>query len=245
MTAIDLAASLGELVAQRPVRAPLFERLRFDYCCGGAQTLAAACEAQALDPDTVGRLIEAFDDAGEDLRPGVENRDWRRASLSELCEHIVDVHHDGLRRVLPQIAELLDSVIRVHGPVHRQLHDLAPVFAGLHNELEPHLELEERLLFPACRALDANPTNPGSIDEALLVAHERDHRHTGEVLSMLRTMTDDYNVDHALCRTHRRLLEALRALQSDLHQHIYEENSILFPRVRAALTVATGPTPGQ
>lgn len=245
MAAIDPTASLGELVAQHPARASLFERLRLDYCCGGAQTLAAACEAQALDPDTVRRLIEALDDAREDLSAGVEERDWRRASLSELCDHIVTVHHDGLRRELPQTAELLDSVIRVHGPVIRRLYDLAPVFAGLRNELEPHLELEERLLFPACRALDADPTDPGPIDEALLVAHERDHRHAGEALRALRAMTDDYDVDHALCRTHRRLLEALRALELDLHQHIHEENSILFPRVRAALADAATAAPGR
>jgi iron-sulfur cluster repair protein YtfE (RIC family) len=35
LTGIDPAASLGELVAERPGRAPLFEELRLDYCCGG------------------------------------------------------------------------------------------------------------------------------------------------------------------------------------------------------------------
>jgi iron-sulfur cluster repair protein YtfE (RIC family) len=34
ISGIDPAASLGELVAQRPPRAPLFEELRLDYCCG-------------------------------------------------------------------------------------------------------------------------------------------------------------------------------------------------------------------
>ena len=40
--------------------------------------------------------------------------------------------------------------------------------------------------------------------------------------------------DRALCGTHRALLESLRELELDLHQHVHEENNILFPRVRAA-----------
>jgi len=40
MSKIDPAASLGGLVAERPSRAALFERLRLDYCCDGRQTLA-------------------------------------------------------------------------------------------------------------------------------------------------------------------------------------------------------------
>jgi regulator of cell morphogenesis and NO signaling len=239
MTFIDPAAGLGDLVAQRPARATLFERLRFDYCCGGAQTLAEACEQQALDFHTIRRVIEAFDD-GAQVLPGLEDRDWRRASLGHLCDHIVTVHHDGLRRELPQMTELLDSVIRVHGPVHPALYKLAPVFAGLRDELVPHLELEERLLFPACRALDADGADSGPIDEVLLATHERDHRHIGAALAVLRDLTDDYDVDQAICRTHRRWLEALDALELDLHRHIHEENSVLFPRVRALLATVPG-----
>ena len=192
--------------------------------------------SRRLDLDSIRRVIEAFDERGEDS-PAIEDRDWRRASLSDLCDHIVTVHHDGLRRELPQMTELLNSVIRVHGPVHPALYRLAPVFAGLRDELEPHLELEERLLFPACRALDADGADPGPIDEVLLAAHERDHRHIGEALTVLRELTDDYDVDQAICRTHRRWLDALRALELDLHRHIHEENSVLFPRVRAALAL--------
>jgi iron-sulfur cluster repair protein YtfE (RIC family) len=36
----DATANLGVLVAERPARAELFERLRLDHCCDGRQTLA-------------------------------------------------------------------------------------------------------------------------------------------------------------------------------------------------------------
>jgi iron-sulfur cluster repair protein YtfE (RIC family) len=37
-------------------------------------------------------------------------------------------------------------------------------------------------------------------------------------------------LEQALCNTHRALLDGLDALELDLHQHVHEENNILFPR---------------
>jgi regulator of cell morphogenesis and NO signaling len=46
---IDPDSLLGELVAERPARAQLSEQLHLDYCCGGRQTLAAACTERGLE----------------------------------------------------------------------------------------------------------------------------------------------------------------------------------------------------
>jgi regulator of cell morphogenesis and NO signaling len=159
-------------------------------------------------------------------------------SLGELCDHIVAVHHERLRRDLPQIDELLTSVMRVHGPVHLELRGLPAAFAGLRATLDGHLDREERTLFPACRALEEAPGAVPTVDEALLAAREDDHRRSGDALVALREMTAGYDTGRALCRTHRRLLEALHALELDLHEHIHEEADVLFPRVRAALDAA-------
>lgn len=229
---VRTTATLGELAARHPGRAELFERLRFDYCCGGAKTLGEACREQGLDPNTIRQLILAQDSARERLT-AAETRDWRQASPTELCEHIVEVHHDRLRRDLPQVGELLSSVMRVHGPVHLSLRELPAAFAMLRDELEPHLELEEQVLFPACRDLDAG--NGATANEALLNSLEHDHCQVGQALAKLRELTDDYDSAGALCRTHRRLIEALTSLELDLHQHVHEENNILLPRMRSLL----------
>ena len=93
---------------------------------------------------------------------------------------------------------------------------------------------EEHNLFPACRALDgrgdAAPLRDGEV--GLL---EDDHGATGEALSALRELCDDYEPAQALCGTHAALLRALHELELELHQHVHEENNILFPRVRDRL----------
>jgi regulator of cell morphogenesis and NO signaling len=226
---IDPGATLGVLVAEQPSRAEVFERLRLDYCCGGGHTLAEACERRGLDAETVTRMLEALEDSRLD-RWQLECGDWRRASLAELCDHIVSAHHDKLRAELPRIDELLATVVRVHGKDHPELHDLRRLFGTMRGRLESHLATEERAVFPACRAADATG---GRVDEDLLASHEQEHIDTGDAQVALRELTHDYDTANALCRTHRALLDSLHRLELDLHQHIHEENNILFPRARA------------
>jgi regulator of cell morphogenesis and NO signaling len=236
MSTIDPTATLGALVAERPARTALFERLRLDYCCGGSQTLAEACTRRGLDSDTVRTVLAALDDEANE-RQGFEDVDWRGASVEELCGHIVAVHHDGLREALPRIEALLSTVVRVHGHDHPELDDLQQAFLGIRAQLEPHLESEEDVLFPACLALEQRR---GPIDAALLDRHEYEHRQVGDALAALRELSGDYDAERALCGTHRALLVALAAFELDLRQHIHEENNVLLPRVRE-LAVAARP----
>lgn len=232
MAQIDPATSLGALVAELPARAELFERLRLDYCCGGADTLSDACAERGLDPAAVGEMIVALDAEPGSGDPS-ETHDWQGASVDELCAHIVSVHHDGLRRELPRIAELAATVGRVHGPDHPELREMGRTFADMRAELEPHLELEERVLFPACRELEAHQDEAATLDRDVLTLLEDEHAHTGAALATLRKQAHDYDPNQALCATHRALLDALHRLELDTHQHVHEENNVLFPRVRA------------
>ena len=228
MSMIDPASTLGELVAERPELAPLFERLRLDYCCGGSRTLAEACRERGLEIDTVRAMLDAVDAASIE-REGFEPTDWGRASIAELCAHIVEAHHDGLREALPRIEALLSTVVRVHGSGHPELRQLQRAFAEIRGELEPHLAREESVLFPACIALERRGIG---IEEALLEEHEREHASVGDGLAALRALGGDYSPQQALCGTHRALLDALAAFERDLHQHIHEENNVLLPRAR-------------
>lgn len=231
MSAIDPAATLGKLVTERPTRAHVFERLRFDYCCGGGtQTLADACTRRQLDVETVCELLAALDSQPLDAAGPLEDYDWNRVPIADLCDHIVVVHHDGLRRDLPHIAELVATVVRVHGEGHPQLHDLARTFTSLRSELESHIDSEEREVFPLCRAVEEHPAT--AIDEQLLADHEHEHADAGAALAVIRELTDDFDSSRALCGTHRALLRALQNLELELHQHLHEENNVLFPRVR-------------
>jgi regulator of cell morphogenesis and NO signaling len=236
MTSIDTTAPVGELVARDPRAGTLFEQLGIDYCCGGRRTLAEACVRRGLDADTVAVLLAGLRgtrDAETD-----EEHDVAQSTIAELCEHIVTAHHDRLRSELPRISELIATVARVHGADHPELADLQRVFEAMRSGLELHLELEERELFPRCRRLDAGRAPDEEVDESLLALLEDEHDATGDALLALRELAGGYRRDRALCGTHRRLLDGLHALERDIHQHVHEENNLLFGKVRDRLVPA-------
>jgi regulator of cell morphogenesis and NO signaling len=227
-TSLDPATRLGDLARQRPEAIPLLERLQLDYCCGGGDTLAEACERRGLDAHTVAALIDAVD---EEPSRAADPHDVRRASIAELCDHIVAAHHALVRTDIPRIAKLLDTVVRVHGKQHAELHDLRRVFASMSTEIEEHIDFEEATVFPACRALEAGEEHE-RLDDALLAMCEDAHDDAGQELAALRELSGGYSQERPFCNTHRALLDALHGFELDMHQHVHEENNVLFPRAR-------------
>jgi regulator of cell morphogenesis and NO signaling len=228
VTPLSPATTVAELVVERPARARLFEQLGLDYCCGGRASLEEACRSRGLDAATVVAMLAAAEAAD-----GADGADWSQAGLGELCDHIVGVHHAYLRRELPRLSTLLDKVERAHGGEVAEAADVRAVFAVLRTELERHLDTEERSLFPACRRLESGTAVDASF-EAALEAFEDEHAAAGTLLRRLEELTDGYDTAAARCNTHRAALDGLRELERDLHEHIHEENNILFPRALAA-----------
>lgn len=230
MTAISSATTVGQLVVDDPARARIFEQLGLDYCCGGKRPLADACHERGLDPDTVVAMLNAAAASG-----GRTSEDWSQAPLAELCDHIVEAHHGFLRRELPRLSTLVEKVERAHAAQSPALREVRAVFEELRAELESHTEDEEQVVFPACRDLDAGSGG----DETLasrFAALESEHEAAGAHLERLSELTGHFDVTQAFCNTHRATLDALRELELDLHEHIHEENNILFPRALAAAT---------
>ena len=218
---IDPSRTVAELVLEQPSRSRVFEKLGLDYCCGGKRSLEEACERADVD---VVAAVRALDSATVEPSP---EPDWTHVSIARLCDHIVSVHHASLRAELPRLDTLLEKVVRAHGAEDPSLGEVRETFGAMRSELEAHMEDEEHRLFPLCRV--GGPYDPGELGRL-----EDDHAATGAALENLRSLTHGYDLDHARCNTHRAMLDGLRELELDLHEHIHEENNVLFPRVLAA-----------
>jgi regulator of cell morphogenesis and NO signaling len=232
MTTADPLSPVGQLVADRPGRARVFERLGIDYCCGGRTPLADACAARGLD---VREILRELDDTGAS-DPGPESVDWRHATMSELVGHIEGTHHAYLRRELPRLAGLMGRVVRAHRTRHPELLELRDTFDDLRRELEAHILAEEAVLFPALRRLDTAMATEDFHRERVhdpIALMEFDHEEAGADLARMRALTDGFTPPADGCPTYRALLAGLAELESDLHRHVHEENNILFSRALA------------
>lgn len=252
MEPIDVGTPVGQLVTERPRLARIFDKLGIDYCCGGRTPLQEACEARGLDPASVVQTINAF--AATDDAEG-DGIDWSKASLTDLCDHIEQTHHQRLRDDLPRLTAYVDTVAKVHGAEHPKLLEVQSVFSGLVQELLAHIAEEEQKLFPVIRRLEqgdhgalrelwpsagvaskafgpTESTMPGPV-AGLIQRMEAEHDATGAALASIRHLTDEYAVPQDACAAYRTMLADLERLESETHQHVHKENNILFPRAIA------------
>ena len=223
--------TVGDLVAERPSRSRLFESHGIDYCCGGKRTLS---EAAAQAKVSVEALIASL----EELPSRPDDRDWRAATVRELVDHILVEHHDWLKQNLSRIAQLSEKVARVHGGHAPVVVEIAGIFATLREDLEPHLEKEERILFPAALHLEA-------VGEVKLGCHaidslegpvgvmEREHVVVGGLLEKLVELTEAFHPPEDACNTWRALYDALAELDANTRAHVHLENEVLHARIRA------------
>ena len=222
----SLDLTLGELVAERPARARVLERLGIDYCCHGQRTLVDAARSARLDPVAVADEIEAvIDDTDADVD---------RLEPVALIDHILSTHHNYLHEELPLLVALAEKVRDVHNSRHPELDRVAELVNEIHNDLEPHLAKEEQVLFPAIREwADGQRSFPfGSLSNPvrmMMLEHDR----AGELLAELRSITADYTPPPDGCTSYEMLYGRFDHLEADTHRHIHLENNVLFPAVTA------------
>ncbi len=239
---LDLQTTVGELVKERPGRSRVFEQLQIDYCCGGGESLAAACSKRGLDAPTVLQLIQQSD---AQSAPGDEALvDADAMSLTDLADHIEQVHHTYLKAELPRLDAMTKKVLEVHGESEPRLADMRRAYAALYQELASHLMKEEQILFPMIRQLESSTRVPafhcGSVANPIRqMGYEHDS--AGNALAIMRESTDGYQPPEWACNTYRAMLDGLKQLEWDLHQHIHKENNVLFPKaIRREAELAGG-----
>ncbi|MBK7403153.1 MAG: iron-sulfur cluster repair di-iron protein [Phycisphaerales bacterium] len=230
MPRVSAETAVGQVVVAIPQAARVFERLRIDYCCVGSSPLGEVCRARGLSPEAVLVMLESARSNTTDLR------DWSRASLAELTDHIRERHHEFLRAELPRLSQLLARVVSTHGPQHPELEQLREVFTGFCGDLTEHMIKEERVLFPWLREIES--PEPGSDSscwglDGLLACLSHDHDDVERALEVMRDLTGGHQAPADAGASFRSLLEGLAELERDMHAHVHLETNILFPLARA------------
>ncbi len=219
-----MTKTVGEIAAENPSSARVFEKYEIDYCCGGKIPLAEVCQARGIQASEVEKELAQAAAA----RPA-DDRDWNSAPLELLIDHILSTHHLYLKRELPRLTFLLGKVLAAHGANHGDsLVPLGRTFESMREELESHMAKEEMILFPAIKNGFPHVSHP-------IRVMEHEHDSAGQALAAMRQVTGNYSLPEGACNTYRALFSGLQELEADLHRHIHLENNILFPRaIRAA-----------
>ncbi len=238
---IDPDSTLGALVNEVPARARVFEDHGIDYCCGGSRTLRAASEAAGVSLPTVVTALQEAESAGGSGTSDIGASEapgsgWAAMEIGALAGHIIDVHHTYLKRAFPRVSELADKVVNAHGENHPEVLEVRSVYSHLREELEEHLQREERALFPWIQQIAAAVTiadiGVAGVDGPISCMY-REHDDAAVALGTLRSLTRDFSPPADACPTFVAFYDALREMEADIHLHIHKENNLLFGKVLA------------
>lgn len=228
---MNIETTVGEIVRAAPGRSRIFENLGIDYCCGGKKPLTEACQAKGLDPATVVAMLSALDGA-----PDAATANANAMTLSELCDHVQRVHHSYLREELPRLDFMTRKVAAVHGENEPRLLEVRRVFESFQAEMVSHTKEEDEKVFPGVRQLESadgrKATAVASL-KAMFSKLESEHQNAGAALARFKELTDNYTPPEWACNTFRALYDGLAQLEKHTHQHVHQENNVLFPRALA------------
>jgi regulator of cell morphogenesis and NO signaling len=231
---IDQNFLVSDIVNTDYRTADVFRKYGIDFCCGGKWPLKLVCETKNLDVAIIRTELENAVRTSSNYNT-LTFDDW---DIDFLTEYIVNVHHQYLRKALPQAKDYLVTFVGGHQRKFPYLRELLKVFTDLSKETLPHLQQEELIIFPYIRqiahAYHSKESYAGLLVRTLRKPVENVMHHEHETVNAflrdMRRITSDYKVPDGSCVSHKVTFMKLLEIDNDLIQHLHLENDILFPR---------------
>ena len=223
--------SVGSIVNDNFATARVFKYFGIDFCCGGSATLNEACQMAGADIEMV---IEALGQSDVSASGAIPFNDW---PTDLLIDYVLKIHHRGIRAKGPTLLNDIKRIAEHHGAQHPELLQLVELFADSLEDLEGHLQKEERVLFPYCYTLfeaaadgcGHEKMHCGSVTNPIRVML-MEHNDEGTRYKYIRNMMNNFTAPADACASYRLMLQDLEAFMDGLFEHIHIENNILFPR---------------
>ena len=230
---INEELSVSNIVTGDYRTANVFRKYGIEICCGGKLPLKTVCEIKNLPIDIIKKELEESSRT-ICLPSSLKFEDW---DIDFLTDYIVNVHHQYLKKALPDTKNDLARFVRGHQDKFTYLPKLLEIFMDLAGYILPHLQEEEAIIFPYIRqifhAYNSKESYAALLVRTLRKPVENVMNHENESLTTLlyqmRQLTCNYTAPEKACTSHRVVFSKLLEIDNDLVQHLYLENNILFP----------------
>ncbi len=221
---------VAEVVTENIHTAHVFKKYGIDFCCGGAVSIAKACEKAGVNYND---LENDLLNLKKNLEPVEQYNTWE---LDNLADYIVEVHHKYIEESIPLLLRYSAKVTKVHGEKHHEVWEINRLFTKLAKELSAHLKKEELVLFPFIKKMvkaqkEGTPFSAqyGRVKYPINML-ESEHEEAGLIMKKISEITNEYIPPANVCNTFRAFYAKLDEFEQDLHRHVHLENNILFPR---------------
>lgn len=232
---ITSKTTIGEIVADDFRTAVIFTKYHIDFCCKGHRTIEEVCKKRDIDENLLIQYIETAKSNNEN-----QSFDYKSWPVDLLTDYIIKTHHRYIKEKTPVLDQFLNKLCAVHGGNHPELYEIKKLFQEATEELDFHMEKEERALFPfiiKIKQLQTKGLQPeippfGSIENQIILLKE-EHNAAGNHFKKMASLSNNYTPPADCCTTYKVAFSMLEEFEKDLHKHIHMENNILFPKAVA------------
>ncbi len=231
---IDGPALISKIVRNNHHAVDVLRKYDIEYCCGGNWSLQDVCVTKGLDLEELRKELE---NASREihLSPTLGFESW---DIDFLTSYITNVHHQFLKKNLPATAEIVQHFAEGHKKKFPHMVEVNSLLEQLEKEILPHIQYEEEAIFPyICQVVHAYENNDSygrllvkTLRKPLDVMMRQEEDLLSALVLKIRLLTGNYFLPENACTSHRVALLRLKELDSDMTQHIYLENEILFPK---------------
>jgi len=209
---------------------PVLEKYSLDFCCHGKKTLEQACSEKQLP---LNEVVKELSSSVTTCQPKIPL--WEMP-IDQLISYIEVTHHYYIRNSIATIHGHILKVATKHRDRYPHMRIVLDLFAAIVEEMLPHMEKEEKILFPRIHQLAAGENmdpilgfGPGYLSAPIHMM-KAEHDTAQQLMREIRNLTNNYTPPANACNTHRVCLAELTAFDEDLQLHIDLENNILFPK---------------
>ena len=232
MHRIDPNMPLEQFLSARPELRRLFDNLEINPRRDESQSLAEVCQQHDLALSTVARLMTAL----PGRNPPHQVVTLELMTLSELCDHLEHTQRIPIQDELICLDRLTHAAVEELGTEHPQLLGIRAAFVAFREKFAAHLREESEELFPlicqfATGEKGERPTR--SALKSCLSRMKNEHNQADEALAELHALADDESLRRPAPVFMRTVSDAIVRLKHAVHEQIYKENQVLFPRALA------------
>ncbi|MGB1004018.1 MAG: iron-sulfur cluster repair di-iron protein [Salibacteraceae bacterium] len=220
--------TVAQIVTKNIKTADVFKKYGIDFCCGGNVNLAKVCDRKGVN------LQDIETDLEKSFSTSTSSHDYASWDLGFLIDFIVNTHHQYVVNNVGLMLQYTNRVAEVHGNGHPEVIRINQLAHALVNELQPHLQKEEQILFPHIKKLvglksEGKKIEQKFVESPIAVMHQ-EHDAAGDIIKEIAQLSNNFTPPEGACNTYRAMYSKLEEFQNDLFQHIHLENNILFPK---------------
>ncbi len=228
---IRMTDTVDSVVVRNLKAAKVLSKHGIDYCSEGGKSIKEACAEANVSFRKLMRTIEHAE-----LYHSGGSQDVATFDVAALTRYVERYHHKYMYDDIAFLRVNLARLARVYGKEHPELDEMNSVFGTMSADLMIHMQHEEMIVFPYIRLMAKKSKGKPAIYKATVSPIREamlDHRKSDPCLRRLAELSHHYQPPHNCGSAYRITYDALKAFESDLHEHLMIENDLLFPKAVA------------